>query len=371
MSQATAVQDNHASKTAKKAPAPPDERFWQRYSPHHEFPLSVAGSIVLHAVCFFLLLLIVGGLLARWLNLNPEPPEISAVAMVEGGGGGDPQGVERGAKGGVVPTGQEAVQSNPQDKVAAAPIDKPEELKIEKVQPRPPELDLKPTQINDRMLAESDAMVRQLKDIHARVGKIQEGLLADKGYGKGGSGGGSGGGDGTGVGTKTGPGTGNSPGTVRQKRQARWFMEFPPGRDAQGRPVTTMENGRFLLKQLNGMGAALVIRQPGGKFLVIKDLLGGGSRGDHVNELTGMYWIWDKPEDVRALTLALNLKSPPADKVIAAFFPEKLEAELLAKEKAASNNLPEDEIELTVFEVVPRGGAYEPIVKSVTPRGRR
>ena len=29
-------------------PAPFEEPFWQRYSPHHEFPLSSATSIALH-----------------------------------------------------------------------------------------------------------------------------------------------------------------------------------------------------------------------------------------------------------------------------------------------------------------------------------
>ncbi len=42
---------------------PPDERFWRRYSPHGELPLSGASSLAVHLLLFGLLML------AAWLAL--------------------------------------------------------------------------------------------------------------------------------------------------------------------------------------------------------------------------------------------------------------------------------------------------------------
>src|SRR5690349_10934356 len=40
-----------ASKTPPgQAQQPPEERFWIRYSPHHECPVSITGSIALHVL---------------------------------------------------------------------------------------------------------------------------------------------------------------------------------------------------------------------------------------------------------------------------------------------------------------------------------
>src|SRR5436190_988079 len=40
------VSDNSSARPAKKLPrTPPEERFWKRYSPHGELPLSGVGSL--------------------------------------------------------------------------------------------------------------------------------------------------------------------------------------------------------------------------------------------------------------------------------------------------------------------------------------
>ena len=66
---------------------PPDERFWQRYSPNHEFPISSASSFLIHL--FVLGCLILG---ARTFANWDRPVDVDALIM--GGGGGRPEGEE-------------------------------------------------------------------------------------------------------------------------------------------------------------------------------------------------------------------------------------------------------------------------------------
>src|SRR5262245_59817697 len=73
---------------AEKPLLPPDEKFWQRYSPRHEFALSAAISISAHGLVF-------GGIvLIAFLSLFSargdilKPPSMDAV-IVDGGLGDD------------------------------------------------------------------------------------------------------------------------------------------------------------------------------------------------------------------------------------------------------------------------------------------
>src|SRR5690242_2739375 len=91
---ATPVSDKKKNADADKDLLPPDERFWQRYSGHHEFPLSGVGSFVVHglvigtfALGYFLLTQ------ARQSESN-RPPSMDMVRFAPGdglpfGGGGD------------------------------------------------------------------------------------------------------------------------------------------------------------------------------------------------------------------------------------------------------------------------------------------
>src|SRR5437870_12398812 len=66
---------------------PPEERFWKRYSPNYEFPLSSATSAVIHL--FVLGILALGAhTFANWDN----PVDVDAIRI--GGGGGSPGGEE-------------------------------------------------------------------------------------------------------------------------------------------------------------------------------------------------------------------------------------------------------------------------------------
>src|SRR4051794_38081251 len=80
---------------------PPAESFWQRYSPHHEFPLSSVGSLTLHAVLLGLLVLASITGFFTMVGLTPTvAPQLDALALRGGdGGGGDPLGIGRGIGG--------------------------------------------------------------------------------------------------------------------------------------------------------------------------------------------------------------------------------------------------------------------------------
>src|SRR5439155_18569824 len=89
----------------KRAPStdtllPREERFWQRYSPHHEAPLSGVGSFVLHGLVVGILFL--GYLLVtQRREAESNRPVTMDVVQLEGGGSGfeGGGGGEVGAKG--------------------------------------------------------------------------------------------------------------------------------------------------------------------------------------------------------------------------------------------------------------------------------
>src|SRR5262249_16925292 len=91
MSSATSATENKKPAVIKSSKAgaalPPEEEFWKPYSPHHEFPLSSAGSFALHALVFVLIAIV-----GIWLlkdNDRKKPLQEIGIVVV-GGGGGNP-----------------------------------------------------------------------------------------------------------------------------------------------------------------------------------------------------------------------------------------------------------------------------------------
>jgi hypothetical protein len=66
----------------------PDENFWQRYSPHYEFPLSSVTSAAIHIIAIALIVVGIVALLNGWWK-SKEPPSIEPIVLVVGG---DPKG---------------------------------------------------------------------------------------------------------------------------------------------------------------------------------------------------------------------------------------------------------------------------------------
>lgn len=335
-----------AKSAAKSATKPPDERFWKRYSRHHEFPISGVGSIVIHSLMVLVLVLIGIAVIAS----HDQPLPIDAIALTDGGGGGNPEGEGNGPGNGVPPPPSKEVAANDSDsKVVAAPRKDPNPDALPEPKANPVEL---PPSADQRAIEPDN---KAFHDISGRSSDLQNKLMEGLRAGKGQGGSGSGGGKGTGVGTGEGPGTGPGNGNigVRQKRLLRWTLVFS---------TTTGEDYR---RQLSALGAIVAIPQPDKSYIVIRDLSHVPVHGsvEDPNKLNRIFWIDDKVSSVSELSRALGVH--PRPEYIVAFFPEQLEHELLQKE-LAYHNRSEDEIRETRFEVRYEGGRYFPVVVDQT-----
>lgn len=340
--------------------SPPDERFWQRYSPHAELPLSSAGSLVFH-------LLVLGtlGLLA-WLGislLGNAHKSLPVEAVRIGGGGGNPRGQGDGPNTGApVETGGQPDKGQTQD------------IPNEDV---PKNIDVKPAPtINPKFNNPSDRRI-QSSEAANTFARLREGARrvpsADSnppGRGQGGPG--TGGGQGTGEGPGTGPGKGQEPGnlTQREKRQLRWSMLF-----------NTRDSADYVA-QLQALGAILAVpvqeRGDDFEYKIVRNLSPRSAKmlNEDIQqvqqEVQGMVrWFDNDPKNVMGVLNVLGLPAPniPRDKLhFVACMPEKLEKKLLSLElsylKRKHAGRTEDDIRETKFEIKIRNGKYEPEVKS-------
>ena len=325
---------------------PEDEKFWRRYSPHHEFPLSSTASIALHFLAIAVLVL--GAVLAAKWGLSDSEKPLPISMMDEPGGGGEPEGKDTGTGAGVVQS-KEATESPSNAVPQASPTPK-ENLDVPKVDP------LTLPQVQDpsnRYIGESSEAMKELAKLDEQTRKNLFNSLRDPPKGKGGSG--SGGGKGAGTGTGTGSGTGHGEGTLtkRQRRKLRWVIGFQ----------LTAFNDRALfldhLRQLAALQAVLAIPDPSGRCYVYHDLNGRPPQG-RLEDISKMDRIWftdHRRETTTTFAKELNLPFIPPRLIV--FFPRELE-ERLAKMEEEFRGQKEDEIREHIrFLVVPRRGTYD------------
>jgi hypothetical protein len=346
------------AKNTKAGPAlrlPPDERFWKRHSPHGEAPLSMAGSITLHALgagALILFALYLASLFDKSSRSLPVDPVTLAMKSREGGGG-NPSGVGPG------PGGQRTEdlpdkQSQPADEDT----------------PRPQRL--KPAQVDKlkENFNAADVPLIQKSDLATRLvqleASVREKLRVGLNPGKGRRGPGSDGGDGVGVGPRKGPDSGKATLSKREKRMLRWHMRF------------TANTGADYLAQLRGLGGILAFPVMKGDapppYQVVRDLRAGAKLLDEdLSKIQRIYWIDDKPQSVRDILSALRIDLKPVPAHFVAFLPEELEKKLFALErnyveKVLRQTFDEDKIEGTEFRVVPTPNGYKPELISVRLR---
>lgn len=317
---------------------PPEERFWVRYSPHHEFPLSAVIT-----VCFYLLLVILIGVVAAFviplLASISNPLDMETIAV--GGTGGIPGTGDGGEGGGDkrpedLGDPQKIAEEYKAD-VSLANLPRAE-VPVEKAPIDPKDVESVRYFTKGNISAESISKVGQ--DASARL--MQQ-------VGKG-----------TGTGTGgTGPkGTGGTGGdgrilSERQKRVLRWTMMFD---------TRTGDDYRV---QLLALGAILGIPDQDGQYRIIRNL---GQRPaklevEDLKKINRIFWVDDRPQSIGPLAESLGIPLPHH---VVAFFPEKLEGELLRKERAFANRK-ENQIQETRFRVVRRGNSYEPVVIDQIP----
>jgi hypothetical protein len=344
MSNATLSPDN---KTAKPRPSlvPPDEKFWVRYSQHHEFPLSTVSSVVLHVLAIVVLFM------AGWIALKlgwtkeDEPVKIEPVAL----GGGNPRAPGPG-------TNERAGGGNDVEQPDSKPENEPPRLaNLDKIPDLPPITDLVDlVAIKDPDgLPVISAQTKKTLDTLAKLDKSIREDLAKGLRGNGGGGDDKGGkdkGKDGGRGNATGPGDGKGV-TPRMKRILRWTMNFDTA------------SGEDYARQLHALGAILAHADTNGKYIVVRDLSKRPARGSHEDlaKIQRIYWIEDNPRAVTDLCSALGIR--PVPPLIVAFFPETLENKLLRLELAFAGKK-EDQIESTKFQVIRSGTGYDVRVTS-------
>jgi hypothetical protein len=342
------------AKPAKAAGLPKqplvEERFWKRYSPHGELPLSGAGSFALH-------LLIVGGILligalGWWFAKPSRSLPVESVRLDLGGGGGSRSGEGFDKPG--IGHGPEAV--------AQAQENQPGNK--ENAPPRP---ELTPAEVKDLSLKFDSETVRVIQKgpdsmkAFARLNdsvrrKLSDGLNPGKGRGGSGSGGGKGTGTGTGEGAGRGEGKLNL--TKREKRMLRWTMSF------------NTRTGADYVRQLRGLGAILAIPVKEGQppeYRIVRDLTRRPAQllEEDLSQIKRIYWIDDKPRSVQEVMNALGLKLQPSHFV--AFMPLELEQKLFELERD-HRGLAEDQIHETKFRIVESAGTFRPEVMEQTPK---
>ena len=319
-----------ANPSPKAAPAPPDERFWQKWSPHHEFPLSTLASIAIHIVVIGLFLIYIAKLMKFGDDKSAVPIRVMSVLSDSdgtlggpGSGGGDPK---------------ETVETRP-DPTDPKPFIP--DTRLAAVQPVlaswAPELAQNPDEVRtvanlpnlDKLGKINDELRKQLaKGVTGGAGKGPEsgkGDLNQKGKADGG------------------PGDANS--TAR--RTLRWTIQF------------STTGGRDYLDQLQALKATLLIPQPPNfnKANIIRDL-SKANRGepiDDVSTIKMMFFVDDRRDSVMDVADALELGFRPPHFI--AFFPKDIEEELAKKERTFHNRNA-NEIISTTFRVLVRDGKY-------------
>jgi hypothetical protein len=334
---------------ARKSQQPPDERFWVKYSPHHELPISGMASLTWH-VLVGVLIVVVGFIVARSRS-NDMPIE----TVEYPGGGGNPNGVGNAPGIGGAPMVEAAsTQQPPADAIRVAePLVENVPLQIAPADLLPgieddPEAQRELVKITER----GNQALRKLEKLDA---DFRKSLLGPPGHGRGGPG--SGGGQGTGAGQGQGDGSGSGKINTRTQRQLRWTLTF------------NIKTGSDYLRQLDVLHAILAFRHPDGSLKVVKNLLQRPLKleDDDVKGLNRIFWIDDDPASVDKMARALGLEFTPREFV--ALFPPEFENELAKKERSYRNRR-EDQIFRTRFAVTILGNSPSVVVADQIPNGQ-
>ena len=307
------------------SPGTPEPRFWKRYSPHHEFSLSTATSILFHGIIAALVLL-VGWKLLSIQTKTPLPMEPIRVPGVgnqpsAGPGHGDLAGLLK-------ETADESRDAVPRDHPADS---RPESIKTAE---RPTaDLPANSSDANARLIQQGNAAIKNFDRLREKL----RNSLNDSGSTK------SSAGD-----NSDGPGGKQGKIENRRNRILRWRMKF------------NTANGDDYRRQLEVLGAILAVPAGDEKYEVIRKLK-PPARGkvEDLAQINRIFWVDDTPQSVMSLSQALKLAAQP--KHIIAFFPVEFEEKLAHLEKNYRGKKA-DEIAETHFEIRPRGKAFEPVV---------
>lgn len=307
---------------------PPEEQFWERYSPHYEFPLSTVGSVAMHigALVLFLAAL---WLLARMTGSDRNNVTMASMLVLGEGDGAAAMGSGGGSPEENVPTAPTATAPTPvMPEKSLDPVVK-EELR-----------DIFPTPSNDADAPriEDLKLPQQLQKLNEGLRrKLLDGMRNKKGAGPH---------EGTGASDAAGKGSNiiGDP-TSSQNRSVRWALNFKTA------------SGKDHLKQLAALKATIVIPFPP-DWKTLKAYKNADQDSPTVEpfrmeSMSGVYFVDDSADSAARIANALGLDfNPPA---FIAFFPKDIE-ELLAQKERDFRGRRESEVFSTEFQVLMRDG---------------
>ncbi len=334
---------------------PPDEKFWQRYSPHHELPLAGMTSFFVHGMVLGVATL--GGmwyLFQRESDSN-KPPSMDVVQIAGMGDGAEGAGGAPGAPGDAqlapteyvptLPTASRELAPPPENALREAP-------KIEFIIPEVGATEPKTDADSILQKLEKDAVKQAETTPPMKVVK-----MAVPGTGKpDGIGGQGGAGGGPGKGLKgTGVGVGGVAARAFTKAEIyanRWSFNLSGG-------------GKEHVNKYLAMGVTVALQHPNGKVYFIKDLrrrpvdLRLGNMDKYENAVK---WRNDLPGSMLNLAQELKLPFVPAMAVI--LLPQDREQKMADVELryAQKLGLAPEAIRETKFDFQLRGGEFEPVV---------
>jgi hypothetical protein len=342
---------------------PPDEVFWQRYSPHHECLFSWLSSFTLHALVVGLMILI-GIAVAMGRHSDQRRPPSMDVVQLEGGQG---DGLEDGESG---PAGagqanalkSEAVENpSPETKTPVEPAAKLTELpKTQFEIPPVPDINTSDASADSafeeslqKIKEDADQQVKKAMKIQApprTASTAGSGAKTGVGTGQGGPG------QGVGRGKKgTGPGAGGGGGRAATRAEIlahRWRF------DLTGTP-------REHADKIDTVGFILAIPSARGDFLVVRDLKRRPVQAKAENLAPykdAIKWYNTTAPSVQGLARELGLGFQP--RFVVLLLPKDREEKMAEAEAryAQSQGRSLNTIRATWFDFRLQSGTFEPIV---------
>lgn len=317
------------SPMSQSTPTVPEDAIIIKYTREREFPLSAVASVALHAA---IVVIIVFGLMAGLLSKDPKPVSFEVVDLVGAPGGGR-NGNDDGTRLGNL-VGSD--QAKPIENLHQPPLSTLPPVATPKIQPEPEKPVINNIDDPTAKVEQSAKNLPALPDLQGMVRGLKGGDLNQTGQGGRGSGGDNGAGNqkGLGNGGKLSP-------TLKQKRQLRWTLLF------------RISSAANYLDQLKRMGAILGVQYQDQSIKLITNLERRPAKlepGDRVPDR--IFWMDDSVDSVRSIATELQIGKLPWRLI--AFFPDKIELELLRREAAygkAYGRMTEDDIRETVFRV--------------------
>ncbi len=350
----------------------PEETFWQRYSPHHEFPLATVGAITICGVVIAFLFLVAFLSLFGLNNEVDAPVGVDVASTEPAGGGGGFDGLGTGTS----PLGTKMTEMGADDiKRTSTPM-RPLDPTPPLVNPdiKPGKLDVPPdvkdpspdAKVFEGMQKEANQIEREQgieKEREKNRKAVQKAMANGTGGPPGGrnspgSGGGQGGGWGTGVGTGVGPGGGGGPfgnrqATPQEIHAYRWRIYLSDDIEQHRRTLIAMRVTYVFEDQAGRQYKVLDLRRTPVETVAIP----------RINPREVVAWEQRDIRLLRALAQKLQLKFWPSKGIIT--LPADVEERLAAVEREAAERqgrAPET-IRVTHFDVkIGSGGAYEPFV---------